>query len=114
MTEKLGPDSVTAMVVQVKNGKDYKATLQGHLFDAMDTVVKSTVFCKLPEPGADCEPRTPAEPDKKRRKVEPREAAKVKPKAVIRVVMALASPEPAVVFKERPEGNRHFDGVFHL
>ncbi|KAI0284995.1 hypothetical protein BGY98DRAFT_889765, partial [Russula aff. rugulosa BPL654] len=81
MTQKLGPDSVTAIIIQVKNTKDYKATLQGHLFDAMDTVVKSTIFCKLPEPGA-----------------------------VIRMVMALASPEPAVVFKDRPEKMHHFDG----
>jgi hypothetical protein len=53
---------------------------------------------------------TPTEPDKMRRKVAPPEPAKVKPKAVIRVVMALASPEPAVVFKDRPEKGDHFDG----
>ena len=118
MTQKLGPDSVTAIIIQVKNTKDYKATLQGHLFDAMDTVVKSTIFCKLPEPGVDCDPdcdcepttKTPAEPEKKRRKVAHPEPEKVNPKAVIRMVMALASPEPAVVFKDRPEKMHHFDG----
>jgi hypothetical protein len=112
MTPKLGPDSVTAIIVQVKNAKDYEAALQGHLFDAMDTVVKSTIFCKLSEPGVDCdcEPTTEtrAKPDKKRRKVTPPEPvkAKVKPKAVIRVVMMLASPEPATVFNDRCEKRR--------
>jgi hypothetical protein len=110
MTQKLGPDSVTAIIVQVKNAKNYKAVLQGHLFDAMDTVVKSIIFCKIPERGVDydCEPtaKTRAKPDKKRRKVAPPGSDK----AVVRVVMALASPEPAVVFKDRPEENHDFDG----
>jgi hypothetical protein len=120
MTQKFGPDSVTAIIIQVKNAKDYEATLQGHLFDAMDTVVKSTIFCKLPEPRVDCDPdcncdcepttKTQVEPEKKRRKVAHPEPVKVNPKAVIRMVMALASPEPAVVFKDWPEKKHDFDG----
>jgi hypothetical protein len=112
----LGPDSMTAIIIQVKNAKTYKAPLHGDLFDAMDSVVKSTIFSKLPEPGVDCDTnyesttRTSAEPDSKRRKVLPPERVKVKPKAVIRIVMALASPEPAVVFKDRPQMDHHFDG----
>ena len=114
-TKKLGPDSVTAIIIQVKNAKDYKATLQKELFDAMDSVVKSAIFTKLPEPGADCDPdsdsdQTPAEPKKKKRKVETPDPVKAKPKAVIRVVFALASSEPAVVFKDRPMKKHDFDG----
>ena len=116
-TKNLGPDSVTAIIIQVKNAKDYIATLQGELFDALDSVVKSAIFTKLPEPGVDCVPdsnsdsdETPAEPKKKKRKVETPEPVKAKPEAVIRVVFALASPKPAVLFKERPEENHHFDG----
>jgi hypothetical protein len=121
--KKLGPDSVTAIIIQVKNAKDYKAALQKELFDAMDSVVKSVIFTKLPEPGVDCDPdsdsdcdpdsdsdQTPAEPKKKKRKVETPELAKAKPKAIIRVVFALASSEPAVVFKDRPMKRHNFDG----
>jgi hypothetical protein len=115
-TKNLGPDSVTAIIIQVKNTRDYEATLQGELFDAMDSVVKSAIFSKLPEPGVDCDPDpdsesdgTPAEPKKKKKKVETPEPIKAKPKAVIRVVFALASHEPAVLFKDRPETNHHFD-----
>ena len=126
MTQNLGPDSVTAIIIQVKNAKDYKATLQADLFDAMDSVVKSAIFSKLPGPGVDCDPdpdcdsksttETPAEPKKKKRKVTtmPKkvtpEPVKVDPKAVIRIVFALASPEPAVVFRDQPEIGRHLDG----
>jgi hypothetical protein len=35
-TQNLGPDSVTAILIQVKNAKDYKETIHGDLFDAMD------------------------------------------------------------------------------
>ncbi len=115
-TKNLGPDSVTAIIIQVKNAKDYKAALQKELFDAMDSVVKSAIFTKLPEPGVDCDPdsnsdsdETPAEPKKKKRKVETPEPVKAKPKAVIRVVFALASSEPAVVFKDRPMKKHNFD-----
>src|SRR6266852_4944854 len=54
-TKNLGPDSVTAIIIQVKNAKDYKAELQKVLFDAMDSVVQSAIFIKLPEPGVDCD-----------------------------------------------------------
>jgi hypothetical protein len=109
---------------------DYKATLQTDLFDAMDSIVKSAIFSKLPEPGVDCDPdsdsdsdsdsksitETPAERRTKKRKVTAMpmkvtpEPVKVDPKAVIRIVFALASPEPAVVFRNRPEIERHSDG----
>jgi hypothetical protein len=116
--ESLGPDSVMAIIIQVNNTKDFRATLQGNLFDDMDSVVKSAVFSKLPELRVDFEcdtnsdsaTETPAEPEKKKRKVTPPEPVKVKPKPVIRIVMALASPEPAVVFKDRPKKKIHFDG----
>jgi hypothetical protein len=38
----------------------------------------------------------------------------VDPKAVIRMVFALASPEPAVVFRNRPEIKRHLNGFTAL
>jgi hypothetical protein len=75
-TQNLGLDSVTARIIQVKNAIDYKERLQGHLFDAMDSVVKLAMFSKLPEPGVDCDPDpdcdpdsepTPAGPEKKKR-----------------------------------------------
>jgi len=121
VTQYLGPDSVTAIVIQVKNAKDYKATIQGNLFDAMDSIVKSTIFSKLPDPEVDCDPdcdcesttETPAEPKKNKRKItkETPTPERVKPKAVIRIVFALGSPEPAVVFKDRPEEKHYFDGL---
>ncbi|KAF8491848.1 hypothetical protein F5888DRAFT_1733763, partial [Russula emetica] len=110
VTQNLGPDSVTAIIIQVKNAQDYKATLQAGLFDAMDSVVKSAIF-KLPGSGVDCDDsnpalttqtQTPAEPMKKR--------MKMTTTPIIRMVFALASPEPAVVFKNRPEKKHYFDG----
>jgi hypothetical protein len=81
----------------------------------MDSIVKSAMFSlPLPEPefGVDSDhdhdhddpDSTPAEPKTKKRKVT------VDRKPVIRIVFALASPEPAVVFKKRPEKMHHFDG----
>jgi len=128
-TQNLRPDSVTAVIIQVKNAKDHKATLQADLFDAMDSVVKSAIFSKVPEHGVDCDPdpdsdpdsdsdsddgskstETPAPAKKKRKvmKVTP-EPIKVDPKSVIRLVFALASPEPAVVFRTRPAYKHHFE-----
>jgi hypothetical protein len=113
MTKNLGPDSVTAIIIQVKNSKDYRGTLQGNLFDAMDSIVKSmAMFSKLPDPDSDPDStpaETPSEPSKKKRKVTP-EPVKMEPKAVIRMMFALASPEPAIVFKDRPEKKDGFDG----
>ncbi|KAF8491845.1 hypothetical protein F5888DRAFT_1892004 [Russula emetica] len=113
VTQNLGPDSVTAIIIQVKNTQDYKATLQANLFDAMDSVVKSAIF-KLPGSGVDCDDSNPelitqtqtlAEPMKKRMKM-----ITTPKKGVIRMVFALTSPEPAVVFTNRPEKKHHFDG----
>jgi hypothetical protein len=103
VTQDLGPDSVTAIFIQVKNAKDYNATLQGNLFGNMDTIVKSSMFV---EPDSESTPAEPTEttsagPTKKKRRVDP--------KPVIRIVFALASPEPAVVFKKRPATQHHFD-----
>jgi hypothetical protein len=125
--QNLGPDSVTAVIIQVKNAKDHKATLQADLFDPMDSVVKSAIFSMLPEPGVDCDcdsdddldddldddsksPETLAPAKKKRKvmKVTP-EPIKVDTKPVIRLVFALASPEPAVVFRTRPAYKHHFE-----
>ena len=112
VTQNLGPDSVTAIIIQVKNGNDYKATLRGKLFRDMDSVMKSAMF-SLPETGVDSDhdhdsdsdsDSTPAEPKTKKRKVT------VDRKPVIRIVFALASPKPAVVFKTRPKKMDHFDG----
>jgi hypothetical protein len=131
MTQNLGPDSVTAIIIQVQNAKDYKAKLQADLFDAINSVIKSAIFSKLPEPGVDCDPDSdsdcdcdanpttpaeiPAEPMNKKRKIEKvtevtPEPVTVNPKAVIRMVFALASPEPAIVFRERPSYKHYFDG----
>ena len=104
--QNLGPDSVTAIIIQVKNTEDYTATLQGRLFSRMGPVVKSVIFS---EPGGDSNSDSdsksiPTEPMKKKRKV----ASNLKP--VIRIVFALASPEPAVVFRDRPKKRHHFDG----
>jgi hypothetical protein len=102
--QNLGPDSVTAIIIQVKNAKDSTATLQGELFSRMDAVVKSVIFS---EPGVvsdSVSESTSTEPMKKKRKV----ALNLKP--VIRIVFALASPEPAIVFRDRPKKRHHFDG----
>ena len=100
MTQTLGPDSVTAVVIQVKNAADYKAALQGHLFDAMDSIVRSGIFSEVDrdldsDSKATTLAKTPAESNKKKRKLN------TERKAVIRIVFALASPEAAVVFREQ-------------
>jgi hypothetical protein len=122
--QNLGPNSVTAVVIQVKNAQDYKAALQANLFDAMDSVVKSAIFSKLPGSGVDCdnsdselttETQTPASKKRRKGSQTPRpkvtpELVTVDPKPVIRMVFTLASPEPAMAFKNRPERRHHFDG----
>ncbi|KAN0114069.1 hypothetical protein V8E52_007045 [Russula decolorans] len=80
-TQNLGPDSVTAILIQVKNAKDYKETIDGELFDAMDRPLEPKSIPKL-----------------------------VNLKPVIRIVFALASPEPGIVFKAQPEKLHHFEG----
>jgi hypothetical protein len=110
-TKKLGPDSMTAIIIQVKNDKDYEAALEKGLFDAMDSVVKSAIFTKLLESGVDCDPdsdpdqtdpdQTPAK-SKKKKKTERKAIPQSITQPIIRVVFALASPEPAVRFRDRP------------
>ncbi|KAF8330411.1 uncharacterized protein EI90DRAFT_1187934 [Cantharellus anzutake] len=109
-------------VIQVKNAQDYKVTSVPTLFDAMGPVVKSAIFSTLGLASisdSDSESATTtsneleitqlAEPEKKvdRQRKEPKT---VDPKPVIRIAFALASPMPAVVFRQRPEVRHHFDG----
>ncbi|KAF8494140.1 hypothetical protein F5888DRAFT_1848288 [Russula emetica] len=100
VTQNLGPDSVTTIIVQVKNAQDYKASLQANLFDAMDSVVKSAIF-STDDSELTTRTQTQAEPSKKIMKMATR------PKEVIRMVFALASPAPAVVFRDRPKKRHH-------
>jgi hypothetical protein len=125
MTETLGPDTVTAIVIQVKNAKDYKATLQGDLFDAMDSVIKSAIFSKTPgvdlldsdsDSGSGFRPTTTTRRLRKKGKWT-RKPKKVRPvavpvdaKPVIRMVFALASPKSAIVFRDRPRTRRNWNG----
>ncbi|KAI9507727.1 hypothetical protein F5148DRAFT_1376382 [Russula earlei] len=122
-TQDLGPDFVTAVVIQVKNTEDYMATLEASLFDRMDSLVKSAMFPTLSISDHDSESPTvtlkttePAKPKKKKRKVTstPKvvapELVNMNSKPVIRLVFALASPEPAVIFRERPQTTPSFDG----
>ena len=109
-TQSLGPDSVTAIIIQVKNDKSFKNTIRDLLFDNMNDVVKTTIFSKLSETWvADPEPKSTLAQPSKKRKVEVVEPAV--PKPVIRMVFALASPEPAVVFKNPPEERDYFDEI---
>src|SRR5712671_5378483 len=106
-TQNLGPDSVTAIVVQVKNAKDYNGTPKPSLFDEMDSFVKSTIFSRV-ESDSQQKPNTPAQakPPKKKQRVSQPKMVDVDLKPVIRLVFALASPEPAVIFRTQPE-KRH-------
>jgi hypothetical protein len=97
--QNLGPDSVTAIIIQVKNAKDYDATIESGLFDVMNVVVKS-IFYK------DDSNETRAQ---KKRKLE-------KQLNTIRITgifagypdrIALASPEPAVNFRASGPGPRN-------
>jgi hypothetical protein len=97
MKQNLGPDSVTAIIVQVKNTKDYKAKIRPDLFDVMNVIVKS-IFSKDDSDSESNETRA-----QKRRRLAP--------KPVIRIVFALASPEPAVIFRARPEKRHHLGGL---
>ncbi|KAF8333428.1 uncharacterized protein EI90DRAFT_3051997, partial [Cantharellus anzutake] len=123
-TQNLGPDSVTAIVIQVKNTQDYKTTLNPWLFDTMDDIIKSVLFSTDTSTDSESDsesesttetPEELAEPKKKKKKLNPRVEVipvpeKVEPKPVIRVVFALASPEPATILRERPEAVDDFDG----
>ncbi|KAF8330456.1 uncharacterized protein EI90DRAFT_3060807 [Cantharellus anzutake] len=115
-TRNLCPDSMTAMVIQVKNAPTYKATLKSSLFDTMDrAVLFSTSDSDFAEASGEPNITELAEPKKKKRKMAPGPSVIPKPEAadlkpVIRVVFDLASPEPAVVFRQWPEVQHHFSG----
>jgi len=81
MARNLGPVSVTAIIIQVKNAKDFGTKYVPSLYDGMDSAITSAIFT-----GSESATGTP----------EPNE---VTPKPVIRLIFALASPEPAVVFR---------------
>jgi len=100
--QNLGPDSVTAVVIQVKNDQRYNATLSPTLFDPMDSVIKSFIFSSL---GVDSVPDS--DDDTKHPKKKLKVAPKPKMKPVIRLVFALASPEPGVTLRMRPEKRHH-------
>ncbi|KAI9455049.1 hypothetical protein F5148DRAFT_401100 [Russula earlei] len=122
---KLGPDSMTAVVIQVKNARDHKTTLNESLFDAMDSVVKSAIFStsndsestnQVPSKRKPTGPAGPSTPKKAKGNVTPApevvtpKLANENMKPVIRLVFALASPKSAVVFRERPLIKNDFDG----
>jgi len=114
MRQNVGPNSVTAVVIRVENAERCMDALSPMLFDVMDSVVKSLMFSSIgvesesdPDPDSDFEETSePGEPPKKKQKTQPK-MADLKP--VIRLVFALASPEPAVIFRTWPENRHHFD-----
>jgi len=111
LTQNLGPSSVTAVVVQVKNAERHTDALSPALFDGMDSVIKSLMFSSIgvdSVPDSDSEVTSgPAEPPEKKQKTQ----ADLKP--VVRLVFSLASPKPAVVFRARP-GKRHHPDLRQL
>jgi hypothetical protein len=80
----LSSDSVTAVLIQVKNTERFKKNIQETSFDFMSPIGLSI----FPEDGP---------------------STTVAPKPVIRLVFALASPEAGVVFRERVEHKSHPD-----
>ena len=84
----LSPDSVTAILIQVKNAKDFGKDMKSTLFDAMCPFDLGVFPVAKEEPLA----RPPPEP-----------------KPVIRLVFALASPEASVVFREGATRKNHPD-----
>ena len=108
-TQNLGPDSVTAIIIHVTNGKDFNTELNESLYYAMDPAVTSTIFSMLPDSDLTTENASAlVEPKKKKRKTSPI-SNNVTPKPVIRMVFALASPEPAIVFRGRASAEHHLD-----
>src|SRR5216684_5685891 len=91
MAQNLGPDSVTAIIIQVKNAKNFGTELVKSLYDGMDSAIPSAIF---PESELTTEAPEPNE---------------VTPKPIIRLVFALASPEPAMVFRPGTEVEHHCD-----
>ncbi len=101
-TQNSGPDSVTAIIIHVTNAEDSKTGLDDSSYDAMDPAVTSAIFSMLPDSELTTATETLGEPKKKKRKATSTVTSKkVTPKPVIRMVFALASPEPAIVFRER-------------
>jgi len=88
-TRNLGPDSVTAIIIQVKNAEDFGRKYNKSLYDGMDSAVTSTIFSESKS--------TTGAPERK----------EVTPKPVIRLVFALASPEPAVAIRPGAEVKCH-------
>jgi hypothetical protein len=80
----LSSDSVTAVLIQVKNTERFKKNIQETPFDFMSPFDLGI----FPEDGP---------------------STAVTPKPVIRLVFALASPEAGVVFRERVEHKSHPD-----
>lgn len=103
-TQNLGPDSVTAIIIHLADAEDFKTELDKSSHDAMDSAVTSVIFSTLPDSELTTETETLAEPKKKKRKMTP-----IQTKPVIRMVFALASPEPAIVFRERAKAKDHLD-----
>ncbi|KAF8331933.1 uncharacterized protein EI90DRAFT_3055930 [Cantharellus anzutake] len=101
ISQNLGPDSVTAIVIQVKNEPEL---IDPSLFDVMDHVVKSAIFSTHNVDSI-------SDSDFESVATEIPEPEMVHPKPVIRLVFALASPEPAIIFRERPEVKLHSDGL---
>jgi hypothetical protein len=76
---KLSPDSMTAVLIQVKNAERFKKEIKKPIFDAMSPFDLGI----FPKDG------------------------RVLPKPVIRLVLALSSPEAGVIFPERDSHQRH-------
>jgi hypothetical protein len=77
----LSPDSMTAVLIRVKNAERFKKEINKSIFDAMSPFDLGI----FPEDGS------------------------VLPKPVIRLVLALSSPEAGVIFPERASHQRHLN-----
>ncbi|KAH9991142.1 hypothetical protein BJV77DRAFT_1068477 [Russula vinacea] len=82
--QNLSSDSMTAILIQVKNAERFKKNIHGSLFDAMSPFDLGV----FPEEGS---------------------PATVTPKPVIRLVFALASPKASVVFRKGATRKNHPD-----
>jgi len=82
----LSRDSVTAILVQVKNAEDFQLTIKKTLFDKMDPIALGLF------------PNT--------------EELKVAPKPVIRIVFALAAHKAGVEVRTEPQRRRHHEDPF--
>ena len=87
--QPLSRDSVTAILIQVKNAEKFQLSIDKTLFDAMDPIGLG-LFPKDPNTGR----------------------LKVVPKPVIRIVFALASSEAGVEFPPDQSANSHYGNMF--